>query len=162
MKNRLSAFALCLTFFPLASISAAQVSSRATAIQTFHCVEEKGLSAPLSGQGQWQVGFARDIRSYPGEEHIIVIVFSGTTAGQVFDVLRERSGPSVSLHIVNNAGLIVDSGKIELIDPLWGLWTRKHLEANTLKAIHSRRFLIKAEELKKAFPHVACSSYADQ
>ncbi|HWX53395.1 MAG TPA: hypothetical protein VN176_02265 [Verrucomicrobiae bacterium] len=161
LSPRLCAFSLYLTVLSLTGVSAAQISSRSNAIQTLRCVDQKGLSAPLSEQKQWQVSFARDVKSYPGEEHIIAVVFSGAHSGQVFDMQRKRAGTKISLNIVNNSDLVIKKGEPELVDALWGVWTQEHLRANVLKAMRNRKFLIKAEELQKAFPNVACSSYAD-
>src|ERR1700686_3151509 len=96
--TRLCAFALLLTFLTLTSKSIAQVSSRSTAAQTLHCIRDGNwLTPPLSEQTQWQVSYSRDLKSYPGEETLVVVVFSGNQAGQVFHFQRERIGKKISL-----------------------------------------------------------------
>ena len=141
----------------------AQISDRSTAVRMMHCIQAgQWLVRPLSEQKQWRVSYTRDVKSYPGQEHIVLLVFSTERNGQVFDFARERSGAKTSLAITNNAGFRIDKGKALLKDPLWGIWTRQHLEANILKAVNSQRFVITTEELQNDFSGVACSSYADR
>jgi hypothetical protein len=93
MTAKLRSASLGLTFLTLTGISVAQAPSHSTAVQTLHCIKEgKWLPAPLSEQTQWQVSYARDLKSYPGDDTLVVVFSQAAEPDRSFT--SKENGPA--------------------------------------------------------------------
>src|SRR5215472_11252316 len=97
--------------FGMSVLAFAQESAPPTVVpqdglRVMHCIksgDRDWLAPPLSGERETlRFGFTRDGVSYPGESHLIVVVYEARSKGQVFDLLDQSSKRQMRLKIVNN------------------------------------------------------------
>jgi hypothetical protein len=144
---------------------AKQYSPESKFTQAMHCIkngDRDWLSSPLSEERTLQAGFTSDAHSYPGEKHIIVVVYQGQTEGQVFDLKEGVAAGKRLLSVVNNGAFsMARNGKVRFTEPpLGGVWTQEFLKKAITRIAGRERVSIPVQSLIGKFPDVTCSSYA--
>src|SRR5260370_35112261 len=96
----LSRVVLCLSV-----VAVAQFSSP-TASQALYCVRSKNwLQPPIKGMRKLKMGYVRDVKSYPGEEHWGLPVYQSGSSGQAFDLVRKKFGYVTECNLSYNGKL---------------------------------------------------------
>jgi hypothetical protein len=119
------------------------------------------------GAGALNLGYLVDTRSWPSEEALYVVSYTGSSRsrGYVFTIFVQQENGHRILHIQNNAKFARAKKGIEGVDfvepPLGGVWTQEHLVAAIKRIEGQPRFVISPAELKTGFPLADCQSYAD-
>jgi hypothetical protein len=128
-----------------------------------HCIkagDRDWLDAPLSDAKSFYVGLTHDRRSYPGEDHIIAVVFQSRTAGQFFDITATCNDKCVYT-IQNNGAFKLQKKAIKLVGaPLGGIWTEEYLEKNIKKTFVGPKVRVQISDIIHINPEVICKSYA--
>lgn len=130
--------------------------------QILHCVETDKfglLSAGAKKNGMLQVAWAHQVRTEPYVDEFFIVLFESSRKGDILVYSRVYAGGKVEFYLGNNATLVIHAGKLELIDPLYGLWTRDNITRNVKKALRSRTYQIPVRTIMGSFANVACHSY---
>ena len=112
-------------------------------------------------------GYLIDKRSWPGEEVLYVVAYSGTghSKGFVFTIFLSEENHQQVFHIQDNAKFVRRAAGADDIDfvevPLGGIWTQEHLETAIRRIGKQPRFLVPASDLTGAFVRSGCQSYSD-
>jgi len=140
--------------------------SRIEAEQALHCIvssDQDWLAEPAKHAANLNVAFTHDKQSYPGEDHIILVVLQSAREGQVFDLQLQHGTASDMYTIQNNGRFIDNKRKITFIDPpLGGTWIQEYLAHNIRRAIANIHYSIPRGQLLRKRPDTTCSSYVEQ
>jgi len=113
------------------------------------------------------LGYLIDKKSWPGEEILYVVAYSGTgrSKGFVFTIFLSEENHQQVFHIQNNATFVrgaTGGDDIDFVEaPLGGIWTQEHLETAIRRIGKQPRFLVPAGDMTGAFNRSGCQSYAD-
>jgi len=115
---------------------------------------------PLSSAKSIHVSLTHDRQLYPGEDHIIAVVFQSRTVGQFFDITANCNRKCVYT-IQNNGVFKVEKNAINFVGaPLGGTWTQEYLEKNIKKTLNGPKTRVQISDIINVSPEVSCSSYA--
>ena len=155
---------IVLAVLCLSVTSVAQSSSANTASQALYCVRSKNwLQPPIKGTRKLKMGYVRDVKSYPGEEHWVLAVYESGSSGQVFDLVRKKFGYVIEFNVVNNGTFSIMKGHFSFNgSPLGGIWTQEHLQSNVEKAMKGRTLIVDTLTLRRRVSAVACKSILDR
>jgi hypothetical protein len=131
-------------------------------LEILHCaaVDKFGLlSAGAKTDAILQVAWAHQVRTDPYVDEFFMVLHKSPTEGDILVYSREYAKGKVEFYLGNNATFAIHAGNFELIDPLWGMWTRDNIMRNVKKALRSRTYCIPVRTIMASFPSVACHSY---
>lgn len=157
---KLSAFALVL----LACASAVpQAKTQTTLLEALHCIrsgDQNWLNSPLDTREMLLAAFTHDSESYPGETHLIVVVYENGSHGQFFDLKQKTNGTKHAFDIENNGAFTLKGNKLEFTNPpLGGVWTQNYLERGIRKAVRQPRTSFPLQAVVKDRTDLTCKSY---
>ncbi len=157
------AFTIAVLCFSIPSTSFAQ-SSSTTASQALYCVRSKNwLQPPIKGTRRLKMGYVRDVKSYPGEEHWVLAVYQSGSSGQAFDLVRKKFGYVTEFNLVNNGTFSIMKGNLTFDKlPVGGLATQDQLESNIRKAMKGRTLIVDTLTLRRRASAVACKTVLDR
>jgi hypothetical protein len=131
-------------------------------LQVMHCaaVDKFGL-LPTGGKtdAKLRVAWAHRVRTDPYVDEFFIVLEKSPTEGDILVYSREYAKGKVEFYLGNNATFVIHAGNLELIDPLWGMWTRANITRNVKKALRSQTYSIPVRTVRGSFPNVACHSY---
>lgn len=134
--------------------------------QAAHCLVTDGPDAKKlqKRSKELTLGYYLDTRSYPGEQALYVVDFSGPnlSKGLVFVFfVRQRSDQRV-LRVENNASFIRKKKGIEFTErPVGGVWTEEHVQDAVDRILQTAMYLFQVKEIRGPYPEVRCESYSD-
>ena len=142
----------------------AQSSGAATASQALYCVRSTNwLQPPLKSARRLKLAYLRDAKSHPGEEHWILVMYQGESAGQAFDFVRKKFGQMTEFNLVNNGLFFIMKGNFNFTGPpRGGLGTQDELQTNIQKAMRRRTLIVDTLTLRRRSTAVACKSILQQ
>jgi hypothetical protein len=119
------------------------------------------------------LGYVVDTKSYPGEEVLYVVDYTGhgRTEGLVFTIFLEQHGGRRIFNIQNNAKFVRSNkenaefrkeGVTFVEPPLWGTWTQQHIARAIRQIERQPRFVVRVKDLLKPSALTQCESYADR
>src|SRR5882724_6193123 len=134
------AVATVITTLCLSVPSLAQSSGATTASQALYCVRSTNwLQPPLKSARKLKLAYIRDAKSHAGEEHWILAIYQGGSAGQAFDLVRKKFGQMTEFNLVNNGLFFIMKGNFNFTGPpRGGLGTQDELQSNIQKAMRGR------------------------
>ena len=155
--------ALSLVVLCLSVVAVAQ-SSSTTASQALYCVRSKNwLQPPIKGMRKLKMGYVRDVKSYPGEEHWVLAVYQSGSSGQAFDLVRKKFGYVTEFNLVNNGTFSIMKGNLTFEKPpLGGLSTQDQLQLDIQKAMKGRTLIVDTSTLRRRASAVACKSILER
>ncbi|SRR6266404_3071922 len=161
---RTCSLAIVLAVLCLSVTSVAQSSSANTASQALYCVRSKNwLQPPIKGTRKLKMGYVRDVKSYPGEEHWVLAVYQSGSSGQAFDLVRKKFGYVTEFNLVNNGTYSIMKGNLTFEKPpLGGLATQDQLESDIQKAMKGRTLIVDTLTLQRRVSAVACKSILER
>lgn len=156
---------LALTFLSFCFSTAAVAQEQAPKLlrDAAQCLVFKTFLKPST----LDLGYLIDETSWPGEEVLYVVAYSGAgrSKGLVFTIFLSEDGHRQVFNIQNNAKFIRRATGADDIDfgeaPLGGIWTQEHLEAAIRRVEKQPRFLVPFSDLSGASVHTVCQSYGD-
>jgi hypothetical protein len=113
------------------------------------------------------LGYLVDTKSYPGEEVLYVVVYTGPgrSEGMVFTIVVRQQDRRRIFDIQNNAKFVRSKSGIDGVDfvepPLGGTWTQEHLAAAIKRIERHPRFVFRVRDLLTPSTATQCESYAD-
>jgi hypothetical protein len=131
-------------------------------LQILHCAETDKfgfLSTAVKKDDMLQVAWAHQVRTGPFVDEFFIVLEKSPTQGDILVYSRKYARGKVEFYLGNNATFVIRAGNVELIDPLWGMWTRANITRNVKKALRSRTYSIPVRTVMGSFPNVACHSY---
>lgn len=154
---------ISLTVLGISVISLAQ-SSNTTASQALYCVRNQNwLQPPIKSTRRLKLGYMRDTKSYPGEEHWVLAVYQSGSSGQAFDLVRKKFGYVTEFNLVNNGTYSIMKGTLTFAKPpIGGLATQDQLESDIQKAMKGRTLIVDTLTLRRRASAVACKTILDR
>ena len=153
-----------LGFLFLAPLAVPEAKPPKVLRQILHCAgtDKFGLLQPVAKpDGILQVAWAHKVRSEPYVDEFFVVLYKSATEGDILVYSREYTKGKMEFHLGNNARFVIRPDKVELIDPLWGMWTRHNIERNVKRAMRGPTYSIPAKTIVGPFRNVGCYSYPD-
>jgi hypothetical protein len=168
MKN------ICRAILLLSCLSAtvcAQEQAPKLLREAAHCLaakEQDWLGLRSSTATVLSLGYLDDTKSYPGEEVLYVVDYTGhgRTEGLVFTIFLTRQDRRRIFDIQNNAKVVRSKEGIEGVDfvepPLGGTGTQEDLVAAIKRIERQPRFELRVKDLLRPSDLTQCESYADR
>jgi hypothetical protein len=146
----------------LAATSSAQSMPPRDLMQALHCITTNHggwLKPPLSRQKAWLASIANERMGYPHADRMVVVVYSDTGKGQMFDLSVNINAGKWRYMIENNGSFNLDNGNVDYVKPASDAWPPGRLEAFTQEAMRSERFMLRSTMLGPASRSATCRSY---
>lgn len=166
--NRILSLLLCL-----GTTALAQEQAPTLLLGAAHCISAKGFLLPMKAT-TLTLGYLDDTKSYPGDEVLYVVVYSGPlrSDGWVFSVILSQEKGLRIFSINNNAKFVRSYKKgvafrkegVDFVsgeDPLGGIWTQEHIAMAIHRIERQPRFEVDAKDVLKPLSPTRCESYAD-
>jgi len=151
--------ALCFT-----KTTVAQAQPPKVLLQILHCAETGKfglLPAATKKDDILQIAWAHKVRYEPYVDEFFIVRYAFATEGAILVYSRYYAKGKVHFSRINDAGFVVKSGNLQLIDPLYGLWTRANIARNVKRAMRGKRYSIPMGTLVGPFRNVGCHSHSD-
>jgi hypothetical protein len=133
-------------------------------LEILHCAQTdrlQFLESAVKKDGILRVAWAHKIRYQPYVDEGFIVLFKSETEGDILVYSRESSKGKTEFYLDNNMGFVVGPRGLELIDPLWGLWTRANIARNVKRALGGPAYAIPVQRIMDPFPSVGCHSYEE-
>jgi hypothetical protein len=151
--------ALCFT-----KSAVAQTQPPKVLLQILHCAETDKfglLPRTTKKDDKLAIAWSHKVRYEPYVDEFFIVRYTSATQGAILVYSRQYAKGEAHFSLINNAGFVVESGNLQLIDPLYGLWTRANIARNVKRAMRGRRYSIPMGTLVGPFRNVGCHSYSD-
>ena len=164
MKAVFCALALAVLCFSQASVP--KTNPPKLLLQILHCAKTDKfdlLDASLKKDGVVKASWHHSHDSDPGVgEEFFVVLPDSEKGGDILVYIQKYEKGEAHFYLVNNAALSIKRGKVEVIDPLGGIWTANHIKQNVRAALREGQYSISERSLMgQQFANVGCHSYSD-
>jgi hypothetical protein len=133
--------------------------------QAAHClVTDSPDLRRLLHEKELNLGYYLDSKSYPGEEALYVVSYSGSKfdKGLAYVFFVRQKDKRLVLRVENNAAFLKKKKRVEFLEnPVGGVWTQEHLEEAIDRIGQDAMYIFPVKELRAPSPDVSCESYAD-
>jgi hypothetical protein len=140
----------------------AQTQPPKVLLQILHCAktDELDLLSPLLKKDHsLQAAWAHRVRYDPYVDEFFIVLYKSPTKGDILVYSRTLAKGRAEFYLGNNTQFVIDSGDIELTDPLGGLWTRDNIVRNVKRAMRGPTYSIQTSTMIGRVSNVACHSY---
>jgi hypothetical protein len=133
--------------------------------QAAHClVTDSPDLRRLLHEKELNLGYFLDAKSYPGEEALYVVDYSGPklAKGLAYVFFVRQKDKRLVLRVENTASFLRKKKKVEFLEnPVGGAWTQEHLEEAIDRIGQDAMYIFPVKELRAPYPDLTCESFAD-